>query len=690
MKQYSAKNIKNVALAGHSNAGKTSLAEALLFATKATDRLGKIADGNTVMDFDPEEIKRTASISSALAYFEWKDEKINLLDTPGLFDFEAGVVEGVSAAETVLVCLSGKSGVSVGTEKAFKRAKKTGKAIAFFINKLDSEHADFDKVLAQMREVFGAAVCPIVYPVTENHKVTCYVDLLTMKAFAYEQGGKAGEIPIPAAAQSKIDELMDAIAEAVAETSDEYMEKYFSGEPFTQEEVVQGVRNGVKAGTLFPVYGGASQSMEGIDLLMYSLLRMLPTAAEKAGETGTDAAGEKVEIPCDENGPLVAYTFKTVADPFVGKLSYVKVVSGKLTSDMQPVNARTGNPERMGKLILLKGKKQEETAAICAGDIGAITKLSETVTGDTLCAPGKIVTLDAGRFPKPTQSMAIKLKAKGDEGKISGVISRLMEEDPTLSYETNVETHEQIISGLGEQHLDVAISRMKSKFGMEVELVPPKVPYRETIRKKVKVQGRHKKQSGGHGQFGDVWIEFEPCEEEFIFEEKIFGGAVPKSFFPAVEKGLRDSIQKGVLAGYPVVGLKATLVDGSYHPVDSSEMSFKMAANLAYKTGVAQASPALLEPIGTLRALVPDANAGDLMGDINKRRGRVLGMNPDEAGLQLIEAEVPMSEMYDFTTALRSMTQGRGSYTLSFERYEQVPPQLEAGIIEAAKADKDE
>lgn len=685
MKQYLAARIRNIALTGHSDSGKTSLAEALLFKAGASDRLGKTSEGNTVCDFDPEEIKRKVSVCTAVAPFAWGSTKINLIDTPGLFDFAGEAAQGVRAAESLLIAVSGKSGVDVGTEKAYKMAKDLSKATLFFVSKLDVEHSDFYKVFEELKSTFGPSVCPIVVPYVEDQQVKCYINLIDMKAYTYDDKGEAHEVDMPDFGH-RLDGLTAAVSEAVAETDESLFEKYFSGEQFTRDEIIRGVHTGVTNGSISPVLCGCSTNLQGIDMLLDCIVDLLPSPWEKGAEVAVDAEGEPVEIPCTDEAPLAAYVFKTIADPFVGKLSYVKVISGKLAADSAPINSRTGQPERLGKIIYIRGKKQEDTAYITAGDIGAVTKLAATETGDALCDPKKVLSFDPIHFPHPCLTMAIKAEAKGDEAKIASALQRLMEEDPTLAYENNAETHQQLISGLGEQHLDVLVSKLKNKFGVSVSLEVPRVAYRETIRKKVKVQGKHKKQSGGHGQFGDVWVEFEPTVgDDLVFEEKVFGGAVPKSFFPAVEKGLQDCVKHGVLAGYPVVGLKATLVDGSYHPVDSSEMSFKMAASLAYKAGMPQASPVLLEPIGNLKVYVPDSNTGDIIGDLNKRRGRVLGMNPANDGLQEIEADVPMSEMSDFATAIRSMTQGRGYFTLEFARYEQLPSNLEAKVIEEAK-----
>lgn len=685
MRQYLAGRIRNIALTGHSGSGKTSLTEALLFKAGATDRLGKVADGNTVSDYDPEEIKRQVSVSTSIAPFAWGSTKINLIDTPGLFDFAGETVQGVRAAESLLICVSGKSGVDVGTEKAYKMAKDASKATMFFVSKLDADHADFYKVFEELKATFGPTVCPIVVPYVEDREVKSYINLIDMKAYTYDEKGEPHEVEMPDFGH-RLDGLTAAVSEAVAETDEALFEKYFSGEQFTRDEIIRGVHTGVTNGSISPVLCGCSTNLQAIDMLLDGIVDLLPSPWEKGGEVAVDADGEPVEVVCTDEAPLAAYVFKTIADPFIGKLSYIKVISGKLSAEMAPVNSRTGQPERLGKIIYVRGKKQEDTAYITAGDIGAVTKLAATETGDALCDPKKVLNFDPINFPKPCLQMAIKTEAKGDESKIASGLQRLMEEDPTIAYENNAETHQQLVSGLGEQHLDVLVSKLKNKFGVSVSLEVPRVAYRETIRKKVKVQGKHKKQSGGHGQFGDVWIEFEPTVGDgLVFEEKVFGGAVPKSFFPAVEKGLQDCVKHGVLAGYPVVGLKATLVDGSYHPVDSSEMSFKMAASIAYKNGMPEASPVLLEPIGNLKVYVPDSNTGDIIGDLNKRRGRVLGMNPSADGLQEIEADVPMSEMSDFATAIRSMTQGRGYFTFDFARYEQLPSNLEAKVIEEAK-----
>ena len=685
MKQYHAKNILNIAIAGHSGSGKTTLAEALLFLSGASDRLGKVGEGNTVCDYDAEEIRRKASVAAAVAPLEWKNHKINLIDTPGLFDFEGGLYEAVRAADSVLITVSGKSGVLVGTEKANRAASARGLSKIFFVNGLCDESARFYRVFEDLKASFGPSVCPVVVPYIVDGNADCYVNILEYKAYRYHNGTPV-EVPMPDMGD-RLEGLRTAIYEAVAETSDEMFEKYFSGEQFTPEEVIVGVSKGVKSGTISPVFCGDAQLTYGIEQLLNGLIWLAPSAEEKSGELGVDVDGNPVELSVNEDGAPAAIVFKTVADPFIGRLSYLKVISGKISPETPLVNMRTGNPERIGKVVTVRGKKQEETQSLVAGDIGAVPKLQSTGTGDTLCSPARKVVLDGVDYPAPTLSMAIVPKNKGDEDKIAQGILRLLEEDPTLRFVNNPETRQMILTGLGEQHLDVVVSKLKSKFGVEITLTKPRVPYRETIRKKVQVQGRHKKQTGGHGQFGDVWIEFEPCGSDGLeFGERVVGGSVPKGFFPAVEKGLRDAIQKGPLAGYPVVGLKATLYDGSYHPVDSSEMAFKLAATAAYKTGMPTANPVLLEPIGTLSATVPDANTGDIMGEVNKRRGRIMGMNPGTDGMQVVEAEVPMAEMHDFTTFIRQVTQGRGSFTFAFSRYEEAPAQVAQKLIVSAKA----
>ena len=677
MKQYPQNLIHNIALLGHGGSGKTTLADAMLFYAGATDRIGKTGDSTTVMDFDAEEKKRKVSVSTAVYALEASGHKINLIDAPGLFDFAGGVCEALAAADSAIIAVSGKSGLTVGAKQSFEKARTLGKSVAFFVGKLDSTHAHFYRVLSALAGNYGAVICPIVVPYIEGDELKCYINLIENKAYSCN-GIEMKEMRLPVS--SEIDDMRSMLLEAIASTNEELMEKYFAGEEFTEEEMISGLSLGVKNGDICPVYCGIQQTGDAVPMMLDNLIRIMPSVADCTYKT---AEGKDEAYTAD--GDIALTVFKTIADPFVGKLSYFKVLSGTLKGDTRLINNRTSEEERLSKLMFLKGGKQEDTAEIVAGDIGAVAKLGSVLTGDTLSVKGNIAAAKID-FPAPNLSVAVYPKAKGDEEKITQAFNRMMEEDPTISVYMNTETKEQILEALGEQHIDVIVSRLKSKFGAEVELTKPKIAYRETIRKPVKVQGRHKKQSGGHGQFGDVWIRFEPCEsEELVFEDEVFGGAVPKNFFPAVEKGLRECTAKGVLAGYPVVGVKAVLYDGSYHPVDSSEMSFKMAAAIAFKEGIPQTSPVLLEPIGTLKVTVPDEMLGDVIGDINKRRGRIIGMNPVENKLQEIIGEVPIAEMSDFSTAMRSITQGTAVFSLEFARYEEVPQQIAQKIIDAAK-----
>ena len=693
MKSYDNTKIKNIAIAGHAGSGKTTLTEALLFSAGVTDRLGKVLDGNTVSDYNADEIARKCSVYTSLSCYERDGFKVNLLDTPGLFDFEQSMVEGISACGCCMITVSGKSGVKVGTHKAYNYAQKMGKPTMFVVTKLDDENANFGNVFTELKTEFGPSVCPVVVPVIADRKIVSYVNLIEMKAYKYVDG-KAVETDMPTAEVSekmeyRIDGLIEAISEAVAETDEELMEKFFSGESFTQEELVDGIHNGLNQGLITPVVCVSASTLEGIDMLMKEITLLLPAPAEKEDKPAVDANGNDVKITCDPSEPLTANIFKTVAGPFVGKMSYIRVQSGTLKSNSEVVNAATGAAEKIGKLYFLIGKKQIETNEVGCGDICAAVKLTAN-TGDTLCDASRVVSFERPAFPVPTYRVAVKAAAQKDESKISGAIARLLEEDMSLKYTQDPDTMEMILTTLGSVHLDAAVSKLKRDFGVDVVTSVPKVAYKETIRKKVKVQGKHKKQSGGHGQFGDVWIEFEPCiSDELVFEEKVFGGAVPKNYFPAVEKGLQECVKHGVLAGYPVVGVKAILVDGSYHPVDSSEMAFKTAASIAFKEGIPQAEPMLLEPVGNLVVSVPDDKTGDVIGELNKRRGRVMGMVPSETekGMTDVTAEVPIAEMSDFTLTLRQMTQGQGSFTLETARYDQLPANLVANVIAFAKTE---
>ena len=677
MKDYTTNQIKNIALLGHGSSGKTTLNDAVIFYGGGIERIGKTPDGTTVSDFDAEERKRKISIGMSLYPLEIAGNKVNLLDAPGLFDFEAGAAEAISVADSAVIVLSGKSGLTVGAQKNFEKIREKGTPAAFFIGKLDSGHAHFYRVISRLTGLYGAIICPVVVPYLEGETVKCFVDLVNEKAYTFD-GIKPTECYMPQS--DEITQMRDIMLEAVAATDDALMEKYFDGEPFTYEEKIGALKKGMASGEICPVFSGIQQTGEGVSLFADLLFNSAPSAADSKIKVTKN--GEEAEITPDENAPAAAFVFKTVADAFVGKLSYFKVIGGKIKSDTKLRNLRTGEELRLGKIMWQKGGKNEDAASVAAGDIAACSKLGDVLTGDTIAEKNDITVVPT-EFPNPTLSQAVFPENKGDEEKIANGLARLAEEDLTLKVAYNKETKEQVISGLGEQHIDVVVSRLKSKFGVSVKLATPSVAYRETIRKSVQCQGRYKKQSGGHGQFGDVWIEFEPTDsEELIFEERVVGGAVPKNFFPAVEKGLRDSVKQGVLAGYPMVGIKATLYDGSYHPVDSSEMSFKTAASLAFKDGIPKASPVLLEPIGTLKVYTNEETLGDVIGEINKRRGRVIGMNPLSAGMQEIVSEIPISETHDFSTAMRSITQGRASFTLDFERYEPVPDTLAKEIIE--------
>lgn len=685
MKEYRAEDIRNIAIAGHSGSGKTTLAEALIYKAGASDRLGKTAEGTTVCNYDPEEIRRKASLGASVASFEYNGLKLNLLDAPGLFDFEADMLEAVRAADTVMITVSGKSGVKVGTEKAYKAARKAGKATMFVITKVDDPDANFYNVLTDLKTVFGPTVCPVIVPVIKDRQVISYVNLIEMKCYKYDEKGNVSETDMPTSEISekmdyRMDGLVAAFSEAVAETDDELMEKFFEGEAFTQKELVKGLHDGMNRGLITPVVCCSDVTMGCIDMLLKEITLLMPSPADCPPAEAV--SGDDIEeISCTNDAPLRAFVFKTVADQFVGKMSFIRVMSGVLKANSEYINASTGGVEKIGKLYTLCGKKQTEVTSVGAGDICAAVKIG-AATNDTICE-GKAVSLDKIVFPRPCYKMAVRPKSQGDESKISAAFARLCEEDPTLSFGQDSATGEFVLAGLGEQHLEVAAAKLKNKFGVEVTLAPVRIAYKETIRKKVKTEGKHKKQSGGHGQYGHVWIEFEPClSDDLVFEEKVFGGAVPRNFFPAVEKGLRDCMGKGVLAGCPVTGVKAILVDGSYHPVDSSEMAFKTAAAIAFKEGMKQADPTILEPVGTLRAIIPNDNTGDVMGDLNKRRGRVLGMNPaDEKGMTEIVAEVPEREMQSFAMQLRQITRGRGSFEFDFVRYEQLPANLVSDVI---------
>ena len=689
MKNYNFESLRNVGLIGHGATGKTSLAEALLYYTGTTDRLGKNEDGTTVMDYEAEEKKRGISLSTSVACVEFNNTKINIVDMPGYFDFEGEMIQGMKAVDIATIVVCAVSGVEVGTEKAWKYCNKANIPRAFFINKMDRENADFDKTLEQMKEKFGLSIVPIEYPIGKEENFTGVVNIISQKAFKLDnKTKKMVSIDIPADLIDKVNECRQMIMETVAETDEELLEKYLENGKLSDEDIYSGFIKGCSDGEIAPVLCGSATKVVGIKSMLENIIGCFPSPRYSRAHKALDIdTGDEIYIKVEEDKPFSAYVFKTIADPFVGKISLFKVITGKLNGDAVVKNTNSGKQEKLSHLFFMRGKNQIVTDEIIAGDIGAVAKLQFTSTGDTLCSQEINIKYDKIKLPVPVMSMAILPKTKGDEEKISLALSKLIEEDPVFKIERDKENAETIIWGLGETHLEVIASRIKNKFGADVILQTPKIPYRETIKGKSDVQGKHKKQSGGHGQYGDVKIKFEPRNDgefDLEFVDKVVGGAVPRNFIPAVEKGLRECMSSGVLAGYPVVGVKATLYDGSYHPVDSSEMAFKIAASIAYKKGLESAKPILLEPIMNVEIKVPDEYMGDVMGDINKKRGRVMGMEQvgDE---QKVIAEVPMAEMFNYATSLRAMTQARGSYVSSFGRYEEVPESELIKILNEAK-----
>ena len=675
-----ANDIRNIALLGHGGSGKTSLAEQMLFMTKGTDRLGKTADGNTTCDYDAEEIKRQISISLAFAPVQYKGKKINVMDAPGNFDFSGEAVCAIRAAECAVIVGNAKDGLSVGMERTWKMLGK--KPRMMFINRVEEANSDYASCIEAIKAKYGTAIAPIVATKADANKaVTVIVDLLHNKAYDAK-----GECAIPGDMADEVEALRAELMEAAAGADEELMEKFFETMELSAEDMAKGLKIGVRDGSVCPVLCGSAVTGMGVDMLMQTIVDLVPVATDMPAEAAEDDDGNAIEVAYDPNGPTAAFVFKTISDQY-GKYSYIKVLSGEITPDTVLVNARTGDTEKLGRLYTMCGKKATEVKVLGCGDIGAIGKMDKVKTGDTLCDPRKIVSLKQIPYAPACYSMAIAPKTKGQEDKVGAGLNRLNEEDPSFHLVNNAETKQLVLSGLGDQQLDVLVSKLKSRFGVDAVLMPAKVAYREKIKKTVQAHGRHKKQTGGSGQFGDVWIRFEPQDEQdgLIFAEEVFGGSVPRNFYPAVEKGLQEAVQKGPLAGYPLVGLKAVLYDGSYHPVDSNEMAFKMAAILAYKEAMPNANPTILEPIGALAVTVPEAYVGDVMGDLSKRRGRPMGMTPDHDGNTVIEAEVPMAEMGSYTIDLRAMTQARGSFTLDFVRYEEVPKANQAKIIADAK-----
>lgn len=677
MKNYIIDNLRNVGLMGHSGAGKTTLAESLLFACKGVDRLGSVEDGNTVSDYDLEEKRRKVSIGTSIIPLSYEETKINIIDTPGYFDFVGESIEGMRAADVALIVCSSFGSVEVGTEKAWNYCNKIKLPRSFFINKLDRENSNFDRTLLALKESFGMSVVPIEYPIGSESNFKGVINIITGKARMFDE--KSGKMKIASVPEEYIEKLEDCkrmLTESVAETDEELLEKYFENGELSDEDLYIGLVNACIAGEIAPVMCGSALQVKGINTLLENIVECFPKpsiAVSQKAYSISENVEKKIEISEDEK--FSALVFKTIADPFVGKISMFRVITGCLEVDKVILNPNKDKQEKINNLFFLSGKNQVQTKKVIAGDIGAVAKLQFTETGDTICDLDFGYRYDKINFPSPVLSMAIIPRDKGDEEKISLGLNKLLEEDPSFMIERDVEHAQTIIKGVGEAHMDIIASKLKNKFGVDAILDVPQVPYRETIKGVVEVQGKHKKQSGGHGQYGDVKIKFEPrqdSEDDLEFIDKVVGGVVPRNYIPAVEKGLRDCLKNGVLGGYPVIGLRATLYDGSYHSVDSSEMAFKIAAGIAYKKGMSMAKPILLEPIMKVNIVVPDMYMGDVMGDINKKRGRVIGMEPVESGQSII-AEMPLAEIFKYATDLRSMTQARGSFSSSFVRYEEVP-----------------
>ncbi|MBU5425615.1 elongation factor G [Tissierella pigra] len=687
MKTYSADKIRNVALLGHSSSGKTTLTEAVLFATGVTKRQGRVDDGNTVSDFDKQEIARKVSIGTTVIPVEWNNFKFNLLDTPGYFDFIGEMYGAKRASEGSILLVDASAGIEVGTEKSWKNLEKYITPRIIFVNKMDKEEVDFDNLVSELKSKFGDKIIPFTLPIGVSSDFKGIIDVIDEKAYEYN-GTQRKEVSLTEDQKSEIEFIKEELVEKIAETDEALMEKYFEGEAFTAEEINKGLKLAVKNGDLVPLLIGCTEKALGVDILLEAIEKYIPSPMDVEPAKGLKD-GKEIERKLDSSQPFSAVVFKTIIDPFVGKLTLFKVMSGKITKDMELYNSTKDKLEKLGGLFLLRGKNQVEVNEIQAGDIGATAKLNFTQTGDTLCAKNDPIRYEEIKYPQPTLFLAVEPKSKGDEEKIGTALQRLTEEDPTFIVQRNSETKQLLIGGQGNMQLTVIVDKLKNTFGVDVNLTNPRIAYRETIKNTSSVQGKHKKQSGGAGQYGDVHIRFEPCEESFIFAEEVFGGAVPRNYFPAVEKGLSESLEKGVLAGYPVVNVKATLFDGSYHPVDSNEMAFKIAASLAFKKGIEEAKPILLEPIMKYEISIPEDYMGDVMGDMNKRRGRILGMEQQDDGSQKVTAEAPHSEMFEYAIDLRAMTQARGSFTMEFARYEEVPSNIAEKIIAESKIEKE-
>lgn len=680
-------DIRNIAVIGHSGEGKTSVCEAILFNGKATDRLGKVTDGNTVTDYDEQEIARKMSISLSLAYTMWEGVKINLLDVPGFYDFEGEENEALRAAGGALIVTSASGSVSVGAEKAIEKCLKNKKPMVLFINGMDKENADYKGTVAALSEKYAGKIAPIQIPLMDGNKMIGYINALTEKAFRFSEEGLK-EIPIPESMKQTLADMQASLTETAAENDDALLDKFFGEGSLSKEEIIHGIRKGIYNVNTIPVMAGSALQNRGIINLMGEIVKYMPSAEERQEMLASAVdKDELIGITCETDAPFAAQVFKTVVDPFVGKLNVMKVFRGSLKAGSTVYNSTTGKTERINQIYLLKGKKQEPVSELTAGDIGAVNKLNATNTGDTLCDESEKIRFDPIHFPRPVLWMAIYAEKKGEEDKIFQGLNKLAEEDYTFTVTKNNETGEMLIGGQGETHLDVINKKLKAKFNVSAALKTPKIAYRETIRKKVEAEGKHKKQSGGHGQYGHCKVRFEPFDGDFEFAEEVVGGSVPKQYIPAVEKGLIECLPHGVLAGYPVTGLRAVLYDGSYHDVDSSEMAFKLAAALAFKDGLKNASPCLLEPIMRLKIAIPENFLGDIMGDMNKRRGRILGIDMME-GLQIVNAEAPQAEIQKYATDLRSMTQGRGKFMAELARYEEVPAPEAEKIIKMRAAEQ--
>lgn len=690
MNVYTTDKIRNIVLLGHGGCGKTTLVEAMAYLSGLTTRMGKISDGNTISDYDKEEVKRLFSINTTVVPIIWEDTKINILDTPGYFGFVGEVEEAVSVADAAVIVVSGKNGIEVGTQKAWDICEKYKIPRMFFVTEMDDDNASFRQVVEDLQEMYGKRIAPFHLPIRENEKFVGYVNVVAQTGNRWNDKGEVEDVPIPDYSKPNLEICREALMEAVAETSEEFMDRYFAGEQFSEFEIRTALRNNVADGSIVPISMGSSVMAQGVYTLLDDIIKYLPSPEKRSCKGVNMKTNEVFDGDYDIGKPKSAYIFKTIVDPFIGKYSFIKVNSGVLKTDDVLYNSEKDVEDKIGKIYVMHGNKPIEVPELHAGDIGALAKLSKVGTRDTLSTKATPVMYGKTQISTPYTYMRYKAKNKGDEDKISQALQKLMQEDLTLRVENDSANGQTLIYGIGDQHLEVVVSKLLERYKVEIELSRPKIAFRETIRKKADVEYKYKKQSGGHGQYGHVKMTFEPSgdlETPYVFEQQVVGGAVPKNYFPAVEKGLQESVLKGPMAAYPVVGVKAVLYDGSYHPVDSSEMAFKMATIQAFKKGIMEASPVLLEPIATMKVVVPDKYTGDIMGDLNKRRGRVLGMNPVDTGKTEITADVPYMELYGYMTDLRSMTGGSGVFSYEFARYEQTPSDIQEKEV-AARANK--